>query len=166
MVNKSSNNPGQTDTESLPKMNDKQLAYQMLRQSNVPPQKASKAVGYHPSYGYHLDKKLQKYSLKTKKMVNLAHKAVKETLEMKPLEIEHERVLKTGEVVKRKEKILPSHTNRLTAAQMIYDRIEPIVRDEQLQDTNITVQLINFSEKDCIQRGDDDGRHSRLKPEK
>lgn len=64
----------------------------------------------------------RKYSLTQKTVVKEAHKAVMDTLQLKEV-----------------NDIKPSATNRLMAAQMVYDRLEPVIKNQ----TNIQNNVIN-----------------------
>jgi hypothetical protein len=77
--------------------------------------------------------KLEKYSLTRPAMVKLAHNAIRETLQMKPV------TLQDG------KELIPSHTNRLAAAQMIADRIEPIIRVNQNMNINVDLDPVDMS---------------------
>jgi len=67
--------------------------------------------------------KCQKYSLSQPKMQKLASKAVQDCLSDKPI---------NGE-------ILPSYTNKLAAASMVYDRVDPVIR----QNLNVNVNTVH-----------------------
>lgn len=65
---------------------------------------------------HHFKEKLNKLALSSPKMQKLARSAIQETLEMKPIDI--------GEG----KQMFPSHTNRLAAAAMVADRVDPVIR--------------------------------------
>lgn len=53
---------------------------------------------------------------------------MEETLKMQPVDIERVVVTKEGNQVRVHDKLYPSHSNRLTAAQLIIDRDEPAIQ--------------------------------------
>jgi hypothetical protein len=59
-------------------------------------------------------------------MVKLAHEAVKDTLQGKEARYDAVKVFSNGNREEYQEVIVPSYTNKLAAASMIYDRIEPL----------------------------------------
>ena len=72
--------------------------------------------------------KVRNYVLSQPSMVKLAHKAVKDVLGMKPI------VMGDG------KEIIPSHTNRLAAASMVYDRVEPVIRQNMTLNVNANLR--------------------------
>lgn len=91
---------------------------------------------------YKIKEKYRKWSLASPAMQKAAHLAVRETLTMKPLEERTTSIIDDKEVTTIK-RIYPSHTNRLAAAAMVADRVEPIVRQ------NLNLNL-NADIKDLI----------------
>lgn len=87
-----------------------------------------------------LKKKSEKWLLNSPQMQKLAHNAVKETLQMKPIETE-------------KGPIYPRVSDRLAAASMVTDRVEP-VKGQQGQGTiNLfidKVQVNQFQAPDVV----------------
>lgn len=89
-----------------------------------------------------IKKKYAKWSLTRPQLVNLAQKAVKETLQMKCAETgvqilcpgckgkknDAQVCAQCKDVGLISEKSTPSHTNRLAAATMVMDRAEPVIR--------------------------------------
>lgn len=73
-------------------------------------------------------RKYEKYSLTTKKMQKLAHKAVQETLEMKEV-----------------NGVLPTVSNRISAAQMVVDRVDPIVKVNENHNVNVDLHPVDLS---------------------
>ena len=71
-----------------------------------------------------INKKYEKHSLAKPAMVKLAHNAIQDTLKMAEV------VDSTGNVS------IPSHTNRLAAANMVMDRAQPVVR----QNLNLNIK--------------------------
>jgi hypothetical protein len=65
-------------------------------------------------------------------LVEAAHNAIAETLD--------------GVVLERNgEKIIPTYTNRLAAAQMVLDRAEPIIKINQNLNINSDIKLVDLS---------------------
>jgi hypothetical protein len=94
-----------------------------------------------------LRKKSQKWLLSNPDMQKLAHKAVKETLRMKPVKVNE-----NGE----EKLIYPSHTNRLAAAAMVTDRTEPVKGSESAGDTFNFVQINASSYRNAQDMVDND----------
>jgi hypothetical protein len=85
-------------------------------------------------------KKAAAYSLSRPSMVKLAHSVVKDTMSGKCDQIQQQKVTSTGQVVDFIENIAPTHTNKLAAAAMVFDRVEPVVR----QNINLNGNLADF----------------------
>ena len=75
--------------------------------------------------------KFRKYTLTSDSTVSLAHRQIKRILRGKAREAAQEKINKAGEVVKIIEQIVPTDSNILAAAQMVYDRYEPVRGQEQ-----------------------------------
>ncbi len=75
-----------------------------------------------------LKKKHARYSLTKPKLVKLAHKAIEETLAMTEV-----------------NEVKPSYTNRLTAAQMVMDRVEPVVKVNHNLNVNANVDPVDLT---------------------
>jgi hypothetical protein len=124
----------------------KQLAFALLKENGLTNTEASKAVGYSQGTGRVVSSKINKLSLIHPKIVKLAHKAIEDTLLMKPLEIEKTSIDKeTGVSVPYTEKIYPSHAVRLQAAGDVYDRYQPKVTKVESQNLNVNLQ-VDYSE--------------------
>jgi hypothetical protein len=89
--------------------------------------------------------KVNKYSLARPAMQKLAHKAVRDVLEGKEVEVKTQKVTPGGKIVEYTEKLIPSHTNRLAAAAMVADRVEPIVRQNINLNINTEVAPVDLS---------------------
>jgi hypothetical protein len=72
-------------------------------------------------------------------MQKLASRAVQDVLQGKVVEVDAVKILANGEKVPYVEKIVPTYTNKLAAAAMVADRVEPIVR--QSVNLNIDVDI-------------------------
>ena len=93
---------------------------------------------------YKLKEKYKRYSLTRPKTVKLAERAVLDVLEGKEIEYTAQKVTKTGEVVDYKEKIVPSASNKLAAAAMVYDRYEPVKQQDQQVTSNTYIDLTTY----------------------
>jgi hypothetical protein len=80
---------------------------------------------------HNFNKKYQRYLLSNPKIVKLAHQVVENTLKGTTRQVEQQTVNKAGEIVNYTEQIAPSFTNQLEAAKMVYDRIDPIQREQE-----------------------------------
>ena len=83
--------------------------------------------------------KVAKHSLQTPQMQRMAASVVKDVLKGSTRSFETEKVI-NGQKVNVTETLAPSYTNQLAAAAMVYDRLEPIVR----QNLNINANLKDF----------------------
>jgi hypothetical protein len=70
--------------------------------------------------------KARRMSLTAPAMVKLAHQAVRDTLEGKEARYDAVKVFSNGKREAYQEVIVPSYTNKLAAAAMIFDRDQPI----------------------------------------
>jgi hypothetical protein len=84
--------------------------------------------------------KVQKHSLARPAMVKLAHSVVQDVLRGKADSVTTQKLGKNGQVVDIIEQIAPTHTNKLAAAAMVFDRAEPVVR----QNVNLNGDLKDF----------------------
>ena len=91
-----------------------------------------------------LEEKYRRWTLSSPTMAHLAHSQVKRILKSIPRRVKKEVVLKNGQTAEIIEQIVPSDTNILSAAMMVYDRYEP-VRGEEDKDQCIQ-QYIDLSE--------------------
>ena len=91
-----------------------------------------------------LEQKYRRWTLNSPTMAHLAHSQVRRILKGTPRQIEKEVVLKNGQATEITEQIVPSDTNILSAAMMVYDRYEP-VRGGPGEDQRIQ-QYIDLSE--------------------
>ena len=84
--------------------------------------------------------KAARYSLTRPAMVKLAHNVVKDTLIGQVQSYTTEKIGKNGQVVTIVETIAPTVTNQLAAAAMVFDRAEPVVR----QNVNLNGDIKDF----------------------
>lgn len=87
-----------------------------------------------------------KYDLSN--LESLAHKAIKDTLRMKPVEITKKIVTKDGDVIEYTEELIPSHTNRLTASDMVLVRTQPVV--QRIDQRNVNVNISDATAAEMI----------------
>ena len=84
--------------------------------------------------------KLKKHSLQSPNMVKLAHNAVKDCLTDQP--IVSKRTDKQGnEII---EETPPTWTNKLAAASMVMDRVEPAIRQNLNVNANVDVHPVDL----------------------
>lgn len=84
--------------------------------------------------------KYKQWSLTSPQMQKLAHHAIKDTLKLQPLVVS-KLDAQGNEVI---EKIYPSHTNRIAAAAMVADRVDPVVRQNLNVNANIDISPVNL----------------------
>jgi hypothetical protein len=93
-----------------------------------------------------LKDKIAKYSLTAPGMVKLAHNALRDTLKGKEYGYDAVKILGNGEKIPYTEKIIPSYTNKLAAASMVFDRVEPIINRNVNLNINAEVDPVDLSE--------------------
>ena len=132
-----------TNQSDIPKRGDVNymqpdtLKIMQLMDKDIKPEDAVKLVKgkdiIHRNTKGDLKKKHARYSLTKPNIVKLAHQAVKDTLKM-------------TEVIDSEGKVsLPSHTNRLAAASMVMDRVEPVVKVNHNLNVNANVDPVDLS---------------------
>jgi hypothetical protein len=98
-----------------------------LVNAGLDPKEALKAVNYkhdiRPETVSRFKQKVKKYSLTAPAMVKLAHNAVKDCLTDQPI-INTKRDKDGNEIT---EAISPTWSNKIAAASMVYDRVEPVI---------------------------------------
>lgn len=113
----------------------------------------------HPNTKTDLKKKYDRWRLTQPAVVKLAHKAVKETLQMKAIKTgsqvicpeckgrakEEQICALCNDVGLVHESITPTTTNRLAAAAMVMDRADPVVRQNMNLNINATVDPVDLS---------------------
>jgi len=137
--------PNQTKT--LPKLQQKTIDAMRMVQAGLTPREALQYANVtdHIS-GEAVSKfkaKLKKYSLLAPDIAKLAHHQVRRILKGRAREVVQEKVTKAGEVVKITEQIIPTDSNILAAAAMVYDRYEPVQAAEQ--GSGQTINYLDFS---------------------
>jgi hypothetical protein len=127
-----------------PRYAQKTLDAMALVQAGLKPKEALKAVNYTNKISDRavssFNKKFRKHSLTAPTMVKLAHHAVKDCLTDTPI-TQVKKDKQGNEII---EEIAPTWTNKLAAAAMVYDRVEPVVR--QVQSINIDITAINLDD--------------------
>jgi hypothetical protein len=153
------------DIDSLP---IKRKALAILTENGMTTAEAGKALEYKGNSVYDAKFQLNKYALSNKKLGSLAFKAIKETMKMKPLITEDRKICSGCENEPEKKEnciicnglgymikvVYPSHSDRVKAAGMYYDRTDPVVvtkvdPKETQSFTNVTVNnyIVNNNDK-------------------
>ena len=111
-------------------LSEKQQAYKILREQGIKPSIAAKSVGYDPSYGCTLDKRLKKFNIKgNAKLLKSANSALKHL-------VNGERF---GDIKEIKDSTV------LAAAKEIYDRHEPVIKQSVSVNLNADISPIDLS---------------------
>jgi hypothetical protein len=100
---------------------------------------------------YKLKAKVRKYSLQAPDVSKLAHNQIKRILKGIPREEDHRTVTKDGQVIEYTDKVYATDTNMLAAVSMVYDRIEPVIRQNVNLNANIDISPVDLS----VYRNDD-----------
>ena len=120
------------DRETLKKLTPQEQAYTLMRANGSSKKEAYKSIGgkgkHVNSIVYNMEKRIKSKSIVNPKMVKLAHTAVMETLEMKPVTVTETVTDREGESKTIEKNIYPSHANRLDAAKLILSRSEPEIQ--------------------------------------
>lgn len=134
-----------TTTEKQPKYAQKTLDAITLVSAGLNPTKALQAVNYKPNITVQavnkFKKKFQKYSLQAPKIQKLAHNAITDCLSDAPI-IQKRKDKQGNEII---EEIPPTWTNKIAAASMVYDRVEPAIRQNQNLNVNVDVHPVDLS---------------------
>lgn len=88
--------------------------------------------------------KVEKYSLQRPIMQKLAHQALRDTLEGKESRYDAVKVFSNGASVPYQEVIAPSYTNKLAAAAMVYDRVDPMIRRSENLSINVDCSPVDL----------------------
>ncbi len=115
--------------KNMVNLSDKHKAFLLLKENGEKTETIANTLNYHPKYAYQLGKNLEKYSLKDKKMVVSASKAIKNILKGKTF----------GSIEEIKD------STALGAAKMVYDRIEPAVNVSQSSNLNVNIDVVDMS---------------------
>lgn len=140
----------------------KQVAFGILTDNGVSVADAEKALSYADRTGYAIANKLKKYKLKESKLISPAYRALRETLNMKPLQTNEYKTCPSckgkkeegpeaaiclickGTGVQRVE-IYPNHATRIEAAKMVYDRFDPAVKQIASINVNMDVDPVEMA---------------------
>jgi hypothetical protein len=122
--------------ENEPKLQPKTIQAMQYVDSGLTPRQALEAVNLKRNISREaiskFNAKYRKYSLTTPKMQKLASNALKDCLSDKAI---------NGE-------IYPTYTNKIAAAAMVYDRVEPAIRQQINLNVEVhPVDLSNFSNR-------------------
>ena len=97
---------------------------------------------------YNLKEKCRKYSLTHPKLVKLAHNAVKDCLTDQP--IISKRTNKQGQEII--EETTPTWANKIAAASMVYDRVEPTKQSPDVINNSLTINAIPAAAQEILDR--------------
>jgi hypothetical protein len=145
--------PDKIETEQIqPRYAAKTLEALRLIDKGIEPKQALQVTNlkHNISRGaiHNLKKKYAKYSLTAPKIQKLAHKALLDCLNGETSEYTAQKVTKAGDVIDYQEVIAPSVTNKIAAAAMVYDRVEPAIRQQVNVNLEVhPVDLSNFSNR-------------------
>lgn len=107
------------------KLTANQIAFAALKEQGVTSTEAAKMIGITTTYAHQLNRRLaDRFSLTDTKLLKDAHRAVKKLIRGEPF----------GTIEKVKD------STSLAAAQMVYDRAQPVIR--QNLNINADVQLV------------------------
>ncbi len=122
-------------------------AFQILRENGLNPGRAAQALGMTKTNGYLIENRInKKYDITGEKYVKLASKLVKNVLSGKAREDQKVEVTKDGQVVEYIDKSYPSHTNQIAVAQMVYDRVQPLIQRSINLNASIDFHPVDLSE--------------------
>ena len=136
----------QDDEVSISSLPPKQAAFALLKENGLTNPEAAKILGYSNGTARVISSKINKLSLKHPKMVKSAARIIKDVLDLKPIEVERTAVTKSGQVIDYTDNIYPTHTNALTAAAMVYDRVEPAIRQTANLNVNCDISPVDLSQ--------------------
>ena len=122
-------------------------AFQILRDNGLNPGRAAQALGMAKQSGYEINKQLDKrYDLTSKKYIKLASKVIKNVLAGEAREDQKVSVTKDGQIVDYIDKSYPSHTNQIAVAQMIYDRVQPLIQRSININASLDIHPVDLSD--------------------
>ena len=123
-----------------------------LVEAGLTPEEALKAVNYTSKISgqsvCNFKNKLKKYSLTHPKLLKLAHNAVKDCLTDQP--IISKRTDKQGQEII--EETAPTWANKIAAASMVYDRVEPTRQSPEIVNQSLTINAIPVEAQEIIDR--------------
>jgi hypothetical protein len=124
-----------------------QLAMAMISAGETPENALKLLNGkdkIHPQSVYALKRKYKNHSLQAPGMVSAAKSQIKRILKGEAREVTQQKATKDGQVIEYTEQIVPSDTNIIAAASMVYDRYEPVVR--QTLNVNVDVDPVDLGQ--------------------
>jgi len=110
---------------------------------------SAKLMGYSPKYGSKIANNLVKYSLKNEKLVKKAYKVIEDMASNKPK-------LKKIKSDGTKVYAYPTHGHQLKAAEMVYERYEPTIKNPLIQ-LNQQLSPIDLSKYKLVPKDDEEG---------
>jgi len=122
-------------------------AFEILRENGLNPGRAAQALGMAKQSGYEIAKQLDKrYDLTSKKYIKLASQVIKNTLSGDARLDPKTLVTKDGQIVDYIDKTYPSVTNQIAVAQMVYDRVQPLIQRSINLNASIDIHPVNLKE--------------------
>jgi hypothetical protein len=132
-------------TEKQPKYLQKTLDAIKLVDMGIEPKQALQLTNFKKDITaqavHKFKKKYNKYSLTAPKIQKLAHNAITDCLSDAPI-IQKRKDKQGNEIV---EEIPPTWTNKIAAASMVYDRVEPAIRQNANLNLNVDVHPVDLS---------------------
>lgn len=120
----------QNPTTNTPKLRPKTIRAMKLVDAGLSEREALQATNYKNSISREAISKFRvkyrKYSLIAPPVVKLAHNQVKRILAAEEREVARQKITSDGQVVDYTEVIVPTDSNILAAASMVYERFEPV----------------------------------------
>lgn len=117
-----------------PKLQQKTLQAMRLVQAGFSPLEALQATNQKEKIAertvYKLKENCKKHSLTEPSTVKLAYKQIRRILQAEAREVVQQKMSKDGQVVEITAQIVPTDSNILAAAGMVYDRYEPVQSQE------------------------------------
>ena len=101
-------------------------AFAVLTENGLTKENAAQALGYNKKYGYRIAKQ---YDLTSRKYIKLASEATKNILSGQPW----------GAIKDIKG------STALAAAQMVYDRVQPAIKQVQSLNVNLDINAVDYS---------------------
>ena len=124
-------------------------AIKLTADHGVPVKEAMILAGYGPRLPNSTVKgirdKAAKYALTSPRMVRKAHRAIEDTLDMKPITYAASKPVAGIGVVDYTETIMPTVTNRLAAASMVMDRDQPTINRNVNLNINADLHPVDLS---------------------
>lgn len=135
-------------TQNQPKYLPKTLEAMKLVDAGLTPLQALQATNFKknisPAGIAVFKRKYKKHSLTAPTMVKLAHNAIKDCLTDQPIKQTIKKKDKDGNETEIIEEIPPTWTNKVAAASMVYDRVEPAIRQNANLNLNVDVHPVDL----------------------